>query len=93
MIILFTEFADTVSADFMLRAIRTLVETGVLLVGRWDRNPLNRTNWYSLDEARLAALVAAQRAGTALGMNQTPEQTLDTRWSRDARDERGAANP
>jgi uncharacterized protein (DUF58 family) len=32
MIILFTEFADTVSADFMLRAIRTLVETHLVVV-------------------------------------------------------------
>src|SRR4051812_30707033 len=46
--------------------IRTLVQAGVLVVGRWDRNPLNRTNWYSLDEARLAALVAAQRAGVEI---------------------------
>ena len=32
MIILFTEFTDTVSADFMLRAIRRLVETHLVLV-------------------------------------------------------------
>src|SRR4051812_23658653 len=32
MIILFTEFTDTVSADFMLRAIRRLVETHLLVV-------------------------------------------------------------
>ena len=32
MIILFTEFTDTVSADFMLRAIRRLVETHLILV-------------------------------------------------------------
>jgi uncharacterized protein (DUF58 family) len=32
MIILFTEFTDTVSADFMLRSIRRLVETHLVLV-------------------------------------------------------------
>ena len=32
MIILFTEFTDTVSADFMLRAIRRLVETHLVVV-------------------------------------------------------------
>jgi uncharacterized protein (DUF58 family) len=32
MIILFTEFTDTVSADFMLRAIRRLVETHLVLI-------------------------------------------------------------
>jgi uncharacterized protein (DUF58 family) len=32
MIILFTEFTDTVSADFMLRAIRRLVQTHLLIV-------------------------------------------------------------
>ena len=32
MIILFTEFADTVSADFMLRAIRRLTETHLIVV-------------------------------------------------------------
>lgn len=32
MIILFTEFADTVSADFLLRAIRRLVETHLVVV-------------------------------------------------------------
>ena len=37
MIILFTEFADTVSADFMLRAIRTLVETHLVARRRAPR--------------------------------------------------------
>ena len=32
MIILFTEFSDTVSADFMLRALRRLVETHLVLI-------------------------------------------------------------
>jgi uncharacterized protein (DUF58 family) len=32
MIILFTEFADTVSADFMLRAVRRLVETHLVVI-------------------------------------------------------------
>ena len=32
MIILFTEFADSVSADFMLRAVRTLVEKHLVMV-------------------------------------------------------------
>jgi uncharacterized protein (DUF58 family) len=32
MVILFTEFTDTVSADFMLRAIRRLVQTHLLVV-------------------------------------------------------------
>ncbi len=32
MIIMFTEFADTVSADFMLRAVRRLVETHLVVV-------------------------------------------------------------
>ena len=32
MIIMFTEFTDTVSADFMLRAIRRLVETHLVVV-------------------------------------------------------------
>jgi uncharacterized protein (DUF58 family) len=32
MVILFTEFADTVSADFMLRAIRRLVETHLVVI-------------------------------------------------------------
>lgn len=32
MIILFTEFTDTVSADFMLRAIRRLVETHLVMI-------------------------------------------------------------
>lgn len=32
MIVLFTEFTDTVSADFMLRALRRLVETHLLVV-------------------------------------------------------------
>jgi uncharacterized protein (DUF58 family) len=32
MIILFTEFTDTISAEFMLRSIRRLVETHLLLV-------------------------------------------------------------
>ena len=48
--------------------IRALVQAGVLVVGRWDRNPLNRTNWYTLDEAHLAALVAAQRAGVEIAV-------------------------
>ena len=32
MIVLFTEFTDTVSADFMVRAIRRLVETHLVVV-------------------------------------------------------------
>ena len=32
MIVLFTEFTDTVSADFMLRAIRSLVDKHLVLV-------------------------------------------------------------
>ena len=32
MIVMFTEFADTVSADFMLRAVRRLVETHLVMV-------------------------------------------------------------
>jgi uncharacterized protein (DUF58 family) len=32
MIILFTEFTDTVSADFLLRAMRRLVETHLIIV-------------------------------------------------------------
>lgn len=63
MIILFTEFTDTVSADFMLRAIRRLVETHLVVV-------------VILRDEELEGIVAAQpesaddvtRAVTAAGL-------------------------
>ena len=63
MIIIFTEFTDTVSADFMLRAIRRLVETHLVIV-------------VVLRDEELEAIVAAEpesaddvtRAVTAAGL-------------------------
>jgi phage tail protein X len=47
------------SRDQLARAVATLRRLGVLQVAHWDADRRERRNWYSIDYARLAAVLAA----------------------------------
>jgi phage tail protein X len=48
------------SRDQLARAVAALRRLGVLLVGHWDADRRERRNWYSIDYARLAAVLGAE---------------------------------
>ena len=55
------------SIDTLKRTIHDLVEQGVLLTGNFNKHPMDRTLWYSLDRDRLLAVARAALADRLIG--------------------------